>query len=232
MSVGRRAGRPEPPVQTEDAPPGYLDQARIGERVVGYPVGPTGSAALDAIAALSPTSDRGVYFTSGSAAALFTFTGFGRSIVAANNEAAFKATVNLEIGTDVQAYSANLDGWANEAVADYYTANDVDAGFQPLDGDLTSIAALATTSYGRGFLVLADAAAARGKLNLADVAASGDYADMTGIPILPTYTVAGVPAASSFPRGMIYVSDETGGAVPAFSDGTNWRRVTDRAVIS
>lgn len=53
----------------------------------------------------------------------------------------------------------------------------------------------------------------------------------TGPAILPTYTVAGVPTASSFTRGMIYVSDETGGAVPAFSDGTNWRRVTDRNII-
>jgi hypothetical protein len=31
---------------------------------------------------------------------------------------------------------------------------------------------------------------------------------------------------------MIYVSNETGGAVPAFSDGAAWRRVTDRAIIS
>lgn len=49
---------------------------------------------------------------------------------------------------------------------------------------------------------------------------------------LPTFTVAGVPSAASNARRMIYVSNETGGAVPAFSDGTNWRRVTDRAVIS
>jgi len=52
------------------------------------------------------------------------------------------------------------------------------------------------------------------------------------IPILPTYTVSGVPTASSYTRGMIYVSDETGGAIPAFSDGTNWRRVTDRAIVA
>lgn len=49
---------------------------------------------------------------------------------------------------------------------------------------------------------------------------------------MPSYTVATVPDAGAFVRGMIYVSDETGGAVPAFSDGTNWRRVTDRAIIS
>lgn len=54
----------------------------------------------------------------------------------------------------------------------------------------------------------------------------------TGPAVLPSFTVAGVPAAASYTGGMIYVSNETGGAVPAFSDGTNWRRVTDRAIIS
>lgn len=55
---------------------------------------------------------------------------------------------------------------------------------------------------------------------------------MRGIPTLPTYTIATLPTASSYTRGLIYISDETGGAVPAFSDGTNWRRVTDRAVAA
>jgi hypothetical protein len=49
---------------------------------------------------------------------------------------------------------------------------------------------------------------------------------------LPAYTVATVPPATENTGGVVYVSDETGGAVMAFSDGTNWRRVTDRAVIS
>lgn len=55
-----------------------------------------------------------------------------------------------------------------------------------------------------------------------------------GLPAkLPSYTVAGVPSASTAGAGaMIYVSNESGGAVPAFSDGTNWRRVTDRVVVS
>lgn len=49
---------------------------------------------------------------------------------------------------------------------------------------------------------------------------------------LPSYTVATVPDATLWLAAMIYVSNETGGAVPAFSDGTNWRRVTDRAIVS
>lgn len=47
-----------------------------------------------------------------------------------------------------------------------------------------------------------------------------------------SYTVAGVPDASLYVGNMIYVSDEAGGATMAFSDGTNWRRVQDRAIIS
>ena len=49
--------------------------------------------------------------------------------------------------------------------------------------------------------------------------------------VIPSYTVAGLPSAS--PAGqLVYVSNESGGAVPAFSDGTNWRRVTDRAIVT
>lgn len=49
---------------------------------------------------------------------------------------------------------------------------------------------------------------------------------------LASFAVAGVPAASDRAGNMIFVSDEVSGAVPAFSDGTDWRRVTDRAIIS
>lgn len=48
----------------------------------------------------------------------------------------------------------------------------------------------------------------------------------------PSYIVAGVPAAAGHAGKTILVTDEAGGAVLAFSDGTAWRRVTDRAVIS
>lgn len=49
---------------------------------------------------------------------------------------------------------------------------------------------------------------------------------------MASYTVATVPTAGDYTQGLIYVSDESGGATPAFSDGTNWRRVADRAIIS
>jgi hypothetical protein len=48
---------------------------------------------------------------------------------------------------------------------------------------------------------------------------------------LRSFTVSTLPSASVAGR-LIYVSDEVGGAVVAFSDGTNWRRITDRTIVS
>jgi hypothetical protein len=49
--------------------------------------------------------------------------------------------------------------------------------------------------------------------------------------VLPSYTVAGLPTADTAAQ-FVYVTNDVGGPVPAFSDGTNWRRVTDRAIVS
>lgn len=49
---------------------------------------------------------------------------------------------------------------------------------------------------------------------------------------LASYTVARLPDASAWPACTVYVSNESGGAVAAFSDGTHWRRTTDRAIVS
>jgi hypothetical protein len=51
------------------------------------------------------------------------------------------------------------------------------------------------------------------------------------LPSLPT-TVASLPSAANYTGSTIYVTDETGGSIPAFSDGTNWRRVSDLQVVS
>lgn len=58
---------------------------------------------------------------------------------------------------------------------------------------------------------------------------------MTGPLPLKSFTVAeltGDYAASLWSGAIVYVSNETGGAQPAFSDGTNWRRFTDRTIVS
>ena len=50
--------------------------------------------------------------------------------------------------------------------------------------------------------------------------------------ILPEYTVATAPAPVKWGNGAIIVSDEAGGRTIATSDGINWRRVSDGAIIS
>ena len=48
----------------------------------------------------------------------------------------------------------------------------------------------------------------------------GDALNLSGF----SYTVATVPDASTLPNSLIFVTDETGGAVPAFSRGSDWRQ--------
>ena len=54
---------------------------------------------------------------------------------------------------------------------------------------------------------------------------------LQSINILPVYTVDTLPSAAR-PAQLIFVSDETGGATVAFADGSDFRRVQDRAVVS
>jgi hypothetical protein len=56
--------------------------------------------------------------------------------------------------------------------------------------------------------------------------------DVDGAIRPASYTVVTVPAATAGAGQLIYVSDESGGATLAFSDGTDWRRLADRAIIS
>ncbi len=69
-------------------------------------------AELTAIAGLTSAADKGIQFTGVGTAAVFDLTAFAKTILDDADEATFKATVNLEIGTDVQAYDSDLDTWA------------------------------------------------------------------------------------------------------------------------
>lgn len=66
-----------------------------------------------------------------------------------------------------------------------------------------------------------------------NAAVMGDGSEPAAAPIIfKTYAKAALPSASKYVNGIIIVSDDVGGLTPAFSDGTNWRRTADRAVIS
>lgn len=83
-------------------------------------------------------------------AALAT-TAFGRALLTAADAAAIKATLGL--GTAAGNNTGDFDATGAAAAAQ--------AASQPVDSDLTAIAALATTTFGRALLTAADAAALR-----------------------------------------------------------------------
>jgi hypothetical protein len=75
--------------------------------------------------------------------------------------------------------------------------------------------------------------AADGKVGIGGITSPSVALHASGPVRVEGYTIAGLPAANTSGAGAIaYVSNEAGGAVLAFSDGANWRRVTDCAIVS
>ncbi|MGY2995442.1 hypothetical protein [Mesorhizobium sp. URHB0026] len=70
----------------------------------------------------------------------------------ASTAAGARTNLGLVIGTDVQAYSANLAAWSAVNPSAYLNSAGIAAAYQPLDSDLTAIAALTTTTFGRSLL--------------------------------------------------------------------------------
>ncbi|MBI1207468.1 MAG: hypothetical protein GC191_09305 [Azospirillum sp.] len=146
-------------------------------------------AELSAIAGLASAADKVPYYTGAGTAALATFTSAARTLIAASDAAAQRAALGLGIGTNVQAYDAELSAIAGLASAadkvPYFTG--------------AGTAALTTfTSAARTLVAAADAAAQRAALGLGSAALSttadflastlsgtaGEAIDVSGGPVL------------------------------------------------
>lgn len=121
------------------------------------------------------------------AIAALTTTSFGRGLLILANAAA------LLSATGVSATAAELNFMAGVTSAVQTQLN----GKQPLDADLTAIAALTTTSFGRAFLTLADAAA-----SLTYIGAQPVDSDLTAIAAITT---------TAYGRLFLALSDAAGG---------------------
>ncbi|MBC7821604.1 MAG: hypothetical protein IAG10_32360, partial [Planctomycetaceae bacterium] len=152
---------------------------------------------LAALAGLTSAADRLPYFTGSGTASLATFTTYGRSLVDDADAATARTTLGLVIGTNVQAYDAEL-----AAIAGLTSAADRVPYFTG-----SGTAALATfTTYGRSLVDDADAATARTTLGLVigtNVQAyDAELAALAGLTSaadkLPYFTGSGTAATADF----------------------------------
>lgn len=131
--------------------------------------------------------------------------------VLALNDADIPATIarDTEVTAAIAALSVVYDAIGAAAAAQ--------AASQPLDADLTAIAALTTTAYGRAFLALANAAAARTALSLGTAAtsATGDFdasgaaaaAQAASQPLDSDLTAIAALSTTAFGRGLLTSAD-------------------------
>lgn len=169
---------------------------------------------LTAIAALTTTSYGRAFLALADAAAARTALALGGAAVlnvgtitgtvAAGDDARFAgapgahATTHEDGGVDeVTLAQSQITGLVTDLAAK-----------QPLDSDLTAIAALTTTSYGRAFLALADAAAGRTALGLGT---ASTHADTDYQPVDSDLTAIAALTTTSYGRAFLALADAAAG---------------------
>lgn len=166
-------------------------------------------ATLTAVAGVSTSADKIIYFTDTDTASATTLSSFGRSLIDDTDSTAARTTLGL--GT-----------MATETASNYLTTSTASSTYQPLDGDLTALAGVTSaadkvpyftgsgtadvttlSSFGRSLIDDADSTAARTTLGLGTMAtetasnylttttASSTYLPLTGGTISSNLTVTG-----------------------------------------
>lgn len=124
----------------------------------------------------------------------------------AGNELTYNSSTGVFSWNGTSASTTNVDkvtALSFGSLTDY----DVIANSTTLTSDFGTVANTGNTSNDHGFI----------------------FRD-SGLPQLPSYTVATLP--STVAGDLALCTDETGGSTVVFYDGSNWRRMADRAVAS
>ena len=161
----------------------------IGTDVQAY------DAELAALAGLTSAADKVPYFTGAGTAAVADFTSFGRSLVDDADASAARTTLGVVIGTDVQAFdadiakyddvTANFTGTLQNGGSNVVVDTDIGSTVQAYDAELAALAGVTSaadkvpyftgagtadvatfTSFGRSLVDDVDAAAARTTLSV------------------------------------------------------------------
>lgn len=174
------------------------------------------NANLTAIAGLTSAADRVPYFTGSGTADLAPFTSFGRTLAGLTDASAGRTALGVVIGTDVQAYDAELAAIAGlTSAADrvpYYTGS--------------GTAALATfTGFGRSLVDDADASAARTTLGLGTIATATET----------SYLLADGSRAGATSSRQVFTNGITTGSIRPASNSTTagqWQDASGTAIVT
>lgn len=190
-----------------------------------------------ALGGVAGTANTLPYFSASNVVTLASLTTAGRALLDDADNAAQRTTLGLgTIATQAASAIAVTGGTAHGLGGVQVTGSNPAASGSGLE--LSGGATTLIQAYNRGTQAYIGMSLDALGISLRTSGSTRVTINANGIDVVggvkpSSYTVATLPSASGLGAGaLIYVSNEVGGAVPAYSDGSAWRRVTDRTIVS